>query len=64
MGPLFDDPTRCPCGSTTSTATSRWTDDRQSQLCGACHNVIVDIDGDGLSPVEGRRAGARRRCRQ
>lgn len=58
-GPLFDDPNPLPVrvhdldGDQTM-----WTDEiTSSELCGACHNVVVDIDGDGLSPVEGAQQG-------
>ena len=35
-----------------------------SQLCGACHNVKVDMDGDGLSPVSDDNDQHDRRRRQ
>ena len=59
FGPLFDDPNPLPVrlhdidGDQTM-----WSDEvANSELCGACHNVAVDIDGDGLSPVEGAQQG-------
>lgn len=58
-GPLFDDPNPLPVRVHDIDGDQPlWTDEiSSSQLCGACHNVVVDIDGDGLSPVEGAEQG-------
>ena len=53
-GPLFTDPDPVPVPKhgMNSGTDDWWTATvGNSQLCGACHNVKVDIDGDGLSPV-------------
>lgn len=58
-GPLFEDPNPLPVrihGIETpgEGREGMWRDDLEtSQLCGACHNVKLDIDGDGLSDVDG-----------
>ena len=54
-GPLFEDPDPVPVPKHgMDPGTDDWwsTTVESSQLCGACHNVKVDIDGDGLSPIE------------
>ncbi len=53
-GPLFTDPDPVPVPKHgMDSGTDDWwsTTVGSSQLCGACHNVKVDIDGDGLSPA-------------
>ncbi|MCB1013859.1 MAG: hypothetical protein KDB10_01900 [Acidimicrobiales bacterium] len=59
FGPLFDDPNPLPVRVHDLDGDQPlWTDEiTSSELCGACHNVAVDIDGDGLSPVEGAEQG-------
>lgn len=58
FGPLFEDPNPVPVrihGIETPGDGDEglWRDDIEtSQLCGACHNVKLDIDGDGLSDVD------------
>jgi hypothetical protein len=60
-GPIFEDPGPLPVrihGIETPGEGDDgfWRNDIEtSQLCGACHNVKVDIDGDGLSDVEDAR---------
>ena len=58
-GPLFDDPNPLPVRLHDIDGDQPlWSDEvTSSELCGACHNVAVDIDGDGLSPVEGAQQG-------
>ena len=58
-GPLFDDPNPLPVRlHDIDGEQPMWSDEvANSELCGACHNVAVDIDGDGLSPVEGSEQG-------
>ena len=58
-GPLFDDPNPLPTRAhEVDDNEVMWNDPvRSSELCGACHNVAVDIDGDGLSPVPGAEQG-------
>lgn len=55
-GPPFTDPNPLPVrvhGVETPDEDGFWSDDLEtSQLCGACHNVKLDIDGDGLSDVD------------
>jgi hypothetical protein len=55
-GPPFTDPNPLPVrvhGVETPDEDGFWRDDVEtSQLCGACHNVKLDIDGDGLSDVD------------
>jgi len=61
FGPLFAEPNPLPVrvhGIETpgEGGEGLWRDDLEtSQLCGACHNVKVDIDGDGLSDVDDAR---------
>lgn len=53
-GPLFTDPDPVPVPKHgMNSGTDDWWSSTvgSSQLCGACHNVKVDMDGDGLSPV-------------
>lgn len=56
-GPPFTDPNPLPVrihGVATPDDSGFWTDELEtSQLCGACHNVKLDIDGDGLIDVDG-----------
>jgi hypothetical protein len=60
-GPIFEDPNPLPVrihGIETPGEDDEglWRDDIEtSQLCGACHNVKLDIDGDGLSDVDDAR---------
>jgi cytochrome c553 len=57
-GPIFEDPNPLPVrihGIETPGEDDEglWRNDLEtSQLCGACHNVKLDIDGDGLSDVD------------
>jgi hypothetical protein len=57
FGPLFDDPNPLPVrvhdiGDTDPDGF--WNDPIATSIaCGACHNVKLDIDGDGLSTVDG-----------
>ena len=54
-GPLFEDPDPVPVPKHgMDPGSDDWwsTTVESSQLCGACHNVKVDVDGDGLSPIE------------
>jgi hypothetical protein len=57
-GPIFEDPNPLPVrihGIETPGEGDEglWRDDLEtSQICGACHNVKLDIDGDGLSDVD------------
>ena len=63
FGPLFDDPNPLPVRvHDLDGEQPMWSDEvANSELCGACHNVAVDIDGDAqgstLSPVEGAEQG-------
>jgi hypothetical protein len=54
FGPLFDDPNPLPVrvhDIGTSDDDDFWNDPISTSIaCGACHNVKLDIDGDGLSP--------------
>jgi hypothetical protein len=56
-GPPFTDPNPLPVRIHTLETPDEdqfWTDELEtSQLCGACHNVKLDIDLDGLSDVDG-----------
>jgi hypothetical protein len=48
IGPPLEDPDPIP-GSMHETATGFMTDSiGSSRMCAACHNVVVDIDGDGI----------------
>ena len=52
-GPLFDDPNPLPVRVHDIGTNSEgfWDDPIATSIaCGACHNVKVDLDGDGLSP--------------
>lgn len=52
-GPLFDDPDPLPVRIHGIEANGLFDDPiAASESCGACHNVKVDLDGDGLSPEE------------
>ncbi|MGH9137647.1 MAG: hypothetical protein ACRD0G_11455 [Acidimicrobiales bacterium] len=56
FGPLFDDPGPLPVRihDIETPDSGLWADPIQtSQLCGACHNVALDMDGDGLTAVDG-----------
>jgi len=52
-GPLFDDPSPLPTRAhDASGAVGLFGDPiASSQLCGACHNVTIDLDGDGAEPL-------------
>jgi hypothetical protein len=58
FGPIFEDPNPLPVRihdieTPGEDDEGMWRNDLEtSQLCGACHNVKLDIDGDGLSDVD------------
>ncbi len=56
FGPLFDDPNPLPVRVHDIAETDKdgfWNDPIATSIaCGACHNVKLDIDGDGLSPFD------------
>ena len=58
FGPIFEDPNPLPVRihdieTPGEDDEGMWRNDLEtSQLCGACHNVKLDIDGDGVSDVD------------
>lgn len=55
FGPLFDDPDPLPVRvhDVAQGEGGVWNDPTgTSQMCGACHNVKIDLDGDGVSQFE------------
>ncbi|MGH9246694.1 MAG: hypothetical protein ACRD29_20765 [Acidimicrobiales bacterium] len=52
-GPILEDPGALPVRVHSLSSDGIWEDElATSQLCGACHNVKIDLDGDGLSEFD------------